>query len=229
MCAPDRCSVGGPQSSIASATPVPSAQSVAGRASASRRPSASAASTQIHALVEAITAEPDIGGVVPHRLDPVARADHVQPPDREGSMPELLAELVDGAFDGEGRLRRAIAAEPAGRHHIGVDRVARRPSCWGSDRRPSGCRATPRAFHRRGRHRRRCWTRRGSRCAVSVPSRLRAKLDRVVIGWRVLAPMNCSSRVNSHFTGRPVSAWQARRDPRRASPACRRNRRPPVR
>ena len=33
---------------------------------------------------------------------------------------------------------------------------------------------------------------------------LGAELDCVVIGCRVVAPMNCSARVNSHFTGRPV-------------------------
>ena len=39
--------------------------------------------------------------------------------------------------------------------------------------------------------------------AVSVPS-LRAPIfTRVVIGCRVVAPMNSSSRVHSHFTGRP--------------------------
>ena len=40
--------------------------------------------------------------------------------------------------------------------------------------------------------------------AVSVPSRLAPSFIWVVIWWRVVAPMNCSSRVNSHFTGRPV-------------------------
>ncbi len=40
--------------------------------------------------------------------------------------------------------------------------------------------------------------------AVSVPSRVAPSLTRVVMGWRVVAPMNCSSRVNSHMTGRPV-------------------------
>ena len=39
---------------------------------------------------------------------------------------------------------------------------------------------------------------------VNVPSRLAPSFTRVVIWWRVEAPMNCSSRVNSHFTGRPV-------------------------
>ena len=40
--------------------------------------------------------------------------------------------------------------------------------------------------------------------AVSVPSRLAPSFTRIVIGWRVVAAMNCSSRVNSHCTGRPV-------------------------
>ena len=40
--------------------------------------------------------------------------------------------------------------------------------------------------------------------AVSVPSRRAPSLTLAVIWWRVVAPMNCSSRVNSHFTGRPV-------------------------
>ena len=40
--------------------------------------------------------------------------------------------------------------------------------------------------------------------AVSVPSYLAPSLTWVVIGWRVVAPMNSSWRVNSHLTGRPV-------------------------
>ena len=41
-----------------------------------------------------------------------------------GSSPEGPCQFVHRAFDGEGRLRRAIAAEAAARHHIGIDRVA---------------------------------------------------------------------------------------------------------
>ena len=40
--------------------------------------------------------------------------------------------------------------------------------------------------------------------AVSVPSCLAPSFTCVVIGWRVVAPMNCSALVNSHITGRPV-------------------------
>ena len=40
--------------------------------------------------------------------------------------------------------------------------------------------------------------------AVRVPSRRTPAFTRICIGWRVVAPMNCSSRVNSSFTGRPV-------------------------
>ena len=45
--------------------------------------------------------------------------------------------------------------------------------------------------------------------AVRVPSRLAPSLTRVVIWWRVVAPVNCSSRVYSHITGRPV--WSVAR------------------
>jgi hypothetical protein len=41
--------------------------------------------------------------------------------------------------------------------------------------------------------------------AVSVPSFLAPILTLVVIWCRVVAPMNSSSRVHSHFTGRPSS------------------------
>ena len=36
-----------------------------------------------------------------------------------------------------------------------------------------------------------------------MPSRRAPIFTWVVIGWRVVAPMNSSSRVHSHFTGRP--------------------------
>jgi hypothetical protein len=40
--------------------------------------------------------------------------------------------------------------------------------------------------------------------AVSVPSFFAPSLMVIFIGWRVVAEVNCSGRVNSHFTGRPV-------------------------
>ncbi len=123
---------------------------------------------------------------------------------RTGRCPSEPRQIVDRAFDGEGRLRRAVAAEAAARHHVGVDGVADRPSCWRSDRRRAGCRARRQASRRRGRHRRRCWRRREPRSRSACRRVWRRASPRVVIWWRVVAPMNCSSRVNSHFTGRPV-------------------------
>ena len=132
--APERCSVGGPHSSIASAMPVPSAQS----SPAGLRRAAAAGQRlldEVEALVEPVAAEVDVGGVLPDR----SRSSR---PGRtmflrriaNGSMPEQPRQLVDRAFDGEGGLRGAVAAEAAARDHVGVDRVADRPSCWGSDR-----------------------------------------------------------------------------------------------
>ena len=46
-----------------------------------------------------------------------------------------------------------------------------------------------------------------SRIAVSVPSARAPALIRTVNGCRVVAAVNCSARVNSHFTGRPVR-WE---------------------
>ncbi len=40
--------------------------------------------------------------------------------------------------------------------------------------------------------------------AVSEPSFFAPSLIVIFIGWRVVAAVNCSERVNSHFTGRPV-------------------------
>ena len=79
----------------------------------------------VEALGDAVAAEARIAGLAPYRFDVVARphdvpAAHLDRIDREDAR-----HLVDRALDGEGRLRGAIAAEAAARHHVGVDRVTR--------------------------------------------------------------------------------------------------------
>ena len=64
---------------------------------------------------------------------------------------------------------------------------------------------------RRDCHRRRYWRRHsfegGERAVALAPS-----LTCTRIGWRVVAAMNCSSRVNSSLTGRPVLQRRQRHD-----------------
>ena len=81
---------------------------------------------EIQTLVEPVAAEIDVGRVLPDRLDPVVGPDHVLAADRERAHPDQPRKVVDRAFDRESRLRRAVAAEAAGRDHVGVDRVADR-------------------------------------------------------------------------------------------------------
>ncbi len=135
--APERCSVGGPHSSMASATPVPSAQcSPSGLATP--LPLRQLALDDVEALGDAVAAETGVAGLLPDRFDVVAGPHDVLAPHLDRVDVEQARQLVDGAFDREGRLRGAVAAEAAARDHVGVDGVARRPSCCRSDRRRSG-------------------------------------------------------------------------------------------
>ena len=159
---------------------------------------------RIEALIESVAAELDVAGFF--------QIDSMRSPGRitflrrisKGSIPSSLRKLVHRRLDGERRLRRAVTAESAAGHHVGVDGVRRRLSCWRSGRGSAVRRARRRASRRRGCRRRRCWRRRALAIAVSVPSRFAPSLTCVFIGWRVVALVNCSVRVHSHITGRPV-------------------------
>ena len=80
---------------------------------------------EIETLIEPIAAEDDVGRVLPNRLDP-SRPRRIMFLRRisKGSSPEQRRKIVHGAFDGEGGLRGAVAAKPAGRNHVGIDGVA---------------------------------------------------------------------------------------------------------
>src|ERR1700733_6690151 len=78
----------------------------------------------VHALIEPIAAVIDIRSLRPDGLDPVALADHVEPPNRKWIEPEKLGQIVNRGFDRERSLRGTIAAKAAGRYDVGVDRVA---------------------------------------------------------------------------------------------------------
>src|SRR5580658_952738 len=79
---------------------------------------------QVQTLIQAIAAEPDVGWIVPDRLDPVVGLDHVQTANSERVHPEQFTQLVDRGFDGKKRLRGAIAPKAPSRDNIGVDRKA---------------------------------------------------------------------------------------------------------
>src|SRR3954470_13279694 len=71
---------------------------------------------EIETLIDAVAAELDVGWVLPDRLDSVGLPYLVDAPDLERVHRQQLGEIVDGAFDGEGGLRGAVAAEAAGRN-----------------------------------------------------------------------------------------------------------------
>src|ERR1700746_4009400 len=54
---------------------------------------------QIEALVEAVASEADVGWILPHRLDPVTRSDHVLAPDLERVDAQQPRQIVDRRFD----------------------------------------------------------------------------------------------------------------------------------
>jgi len=74
-------------------------------------------------LVDPVAAELDVGGVLPDRLDAVGFPHLVDAPDLERVHAQQFGKVVNGAFEGESGLRGAVAAEAAGRHHVGIDRV----------------------------------------------------------------------------------------------------------
>src|SRR5262249_33587937 len=59
---------------------------------------------QVEALRDAVTAEARIARLLPDRLDIVAGPHHVAAPKRDGIETEFVGEIVDRAFNGEGRL-----------------------------------------------------------------------------------------------------------------------------
>ncbi len=105
-----------------SATPIPSSQSspsgFGSAASARQR-----LLDEIEALIDSVAANHHVGRIFPDRLDPVGVVDLVLAPDLEGADAQHPREIVEGAFDGKGRLRGAISAKPAGRNHVGIDGI----------------------------------------------------------------------------------------------------------
>jgi hypothetical protein len=77
-------------------------------------------------LVEAVAAEADIGRIFPDRLDPVGGPHHVLAANLERAHPEQPRQFVDRTLHRIRRLRRAVAAKAAARHHVGVDGVSDR-------------------------------------------------------------------------------------------------------
>ena len=117
---------------------------------------------EVKALIQAIAADHGVVGDGQMLCTGSLGPDHVLAPHREGVDPQLAAQFVDGGLDGERGLRRAVAAEGAGRHGVGVDRVAGAllvRAAVGGHRRSRG---TRRGSRRRGCRRRRCWKRCGS-------------------------------------------------------------------
>ena len=114
--------MGGPDSSMESATPIPSSQSSPCRLW--QAPSArQRLLDDVETLINSVAAHHHVGRIFPDRFDPVGVADLVLAPDLEGAHAEHPCKIVEGAFDGEGRLRGAISAKPAGRNHVGVDGI----------------------------------------------------------------------------------------------------------
>ena len=76
------------------------------------------------ALVEPVGAVFDVALLRRGADHRVAGADDVQAPHRERVDAEPVRQLVDGRFHREDELAETVAAEGAGRHLVGVDRVA---------------------------------------------------------------------------------------------------------
>src|ERR1700676_3946123 len=79
---------------------------------------------QVKTLIQAIAAEPDVAWIFPNRLDPIVGLDHVHTTNRKRVHSEQFTQLVDRGFDGESRLRGAIASKPPSWDNVGVDREA---------------------------------------------------------------------------------------------------------
>ena len=75
----------------------------------------------VHALIEAVAAEIGVGGVLPHRLDPIGGPDHVLAADFERINLQKFGQIIDRRLDRERGLRRPVAAKAAARDHVGVD------------------------------------------------------------------------------------------------------------
>ncbi len=162
--APERCSVGGPHSSMASATPRPFEPFVAVRLRLTPLPLSSAALDDVEALVDAVAAEARrrSGSFQIDSMRSVSRTLFLRRISN-GLEASSLGQLVHGAFDGEGGLRGAVAAEAAGRDHVGVDGVAVGLLVGAAI---GGDRAAERGGQRLAAvvcRRRRCWRRRGRR------------------------------------------------------------------